>query len=154
MNERRRRLRIPGHEEWLGYDADLDVRYAHKLFFGKSVEDVQRYFGDVRSIERADELLFMPRRAFQYYVRAFATFVMSDAARGDCDSASSFLGLLAHREEHDPGSVAQVFDVLEEAVEYVASNQALFDADPAIYGDFRERADEVLRAVGRPASPA
>jgi hypothetical protein len=42
-------------------------------------------------MERADELLFMPRVAFQYYVFALADFVRSQEAPGDADSASSFL---------------------------------------------------------------
>ena len=46
MNERRRRRWTPGREEWLGYEADLDVRYAHKLFFGKTLDEVQSIFKD------------------------------------------------------------------------------------------------------------
>lgn len=147
MKERRRRRRIPSREEWLGYEADLDVRHAHKLFFGKSLDEVQGHFGGGRSIERADELLFMPRRAFQYYVLAFSQFVMSDAARGDSDAASAFLGLLLNREKRDAGSVGQVFDDLQAAVEFVASNQEHFDAEPPIYGVFRERAEQVRALV-------
>ncbi len=147
MNERRRRRRIPGREEWLGYEADLDVRHAHKLFFGKSLDEVQRHFGGVQSIGRMDELLFMPRRAFQFYVMAFAQFVRSDAARGDSDTASAFLTLLLNREQRDPGSVGQVFEALQPAVEFVASNQEHFDANPAIYGVFKERAEQVRDLV-------
>ena len=60
----KRKRRVPGSAEWAGYESDPAVKYAHQLFFGKSIEEVQRYFGGVQSIERADELLFMPRRAF------------------------------------------------------------------------------------------
>jgi hypothetical protein len=131
----------------VGYEADLDVRHAHTLFFGKSLDEVQGHFGGGRSIERADELLFMPRKAFQYYVLAFAQFVMSEAARADSDPASSFLGLLLNREKRDPGSVGQVFDDLQAAVEFIASNQEHFDANPAIYGVFKERAEQVRDLV-------
>ncbi len=31
---RERRHWIPGREEWLGYQEDLDVRYAYRLFLG------------------------------------------------------------------------------------------------------------------------
>ena len=37
----------------------------------RSLDEVQSHFGGGHSIQRADELLFMPRRAFQYYVLAF-----------------------------------------------------------------------------------
>jgi hypothetical protein len=134
------KLKIPGPIEWSGYERDLDVKYAHKLFFGKSIGEVQQYFGGTRSFERADELLFMPRQAFQYYVFAFAEFVLSDRAIGDSDSASSFLHLLMNREERDPGSVVQIFPRLLPTVEHVASKQTAFDADPAIYGSFEDLA--------------
>ena len=74
---RKRNPKIPGSIEWSGYKDDLDVRHAHKLFLSKPISDVQQYFGGVQSIGRADELLFMPRQAFQYHVFAFADFVLS-----------------------------------------------------------------------------
>jgi hypothetical protein len=139
----KRVAKIPGHAEWAGYEADLDVKYAHKLFFGKSIAEVQQYFGDVRSIERADELLFMPRRAFQYYVFAFAEFLLSAKAAGDSDSASPFLRLLVAREQRDPGSVAQVYPRLASAVEHVAAHQDHYDADINIYGNFQDHAAQL-----------
>jgi len=145
----RERLRkVPGADAWLGYESDLDVRYAHKLMFGKSTSEVQGHFGGVMSIERADELLFMPRRAFQYYVFAFAEFVLSDGATGDADSASPFLRLLVNREKRDPGSVAQIYEDLVSVVDHVASNQIRYEADENIYGNFRELAVELKTLCG------
>jgi hypothetical protein len=132
--------KVPGADEWAGYKDDLDVRHAHKLMFGKTREEVQNLFGGVRSIQRADELLFMPRRAFQYYVLAFGDFVVSEAAHNDPDSASPFLRLLVAREERDQGSVAQIYGVIRPYVDHVASNQARYDADVTIYGAFTDLA--------------
>lgn len=140
-------MKTPGEAEWRGYKTDLDVKHARKLLFGKSIDEVQSLFGGSRSIERADELRFMPRGAFRYYVRAFAKFVTSEEARGDPDSASSFLHLLVTREERDRGSVAEVYPALAETVEFIASHQQHFDAELAIYGSFRELATKI-RAVG------
>lgn len=125
--------KIPWQVEWPGYQQDLDIKSAHKLMFGKSTTEVQELFGGVRSIERADELLFMPRGAFQYYVFAFAEFLQTDAATGDSDSASPFLRLLINREERDPGSVSKIYDEMAPAVEYVASHQTQFEADENIW---------------------
>ncbi len=47
MGKRSRRTRIPGAEEWRGDDADREVRHARKLLFGRSIADVQQYFGGV-----------------------------------------------------------------------------------------------------------
>ena len=131
-----RKRKVPGRAEWSGYQDDLDVKYAHKLLFGKSIDEAQQYFGGVRSIERASELLFMPRPVFQYYVFAFAQFLLSEEGVGDPDSASPFLRLLVRREERDPGSVAQIYSELLPVVAHVASHQEKYEADPNIYGNF------------------
>lgn len=85
----------------------------------------------------------MPRRAFQYYVFAFADFVLSDRASGDADSASPFLRLLVSREQRDCGSVAAIYPRLASAVEFVACHQGRYDADASIYGSFQELADQL-----------
>ena len=139
----KRQRKVPGPDAWSGYKEDLDAKYAHKLFFGKSTAEVQQYFGDVQSIERASEFLFLPRQAFQYYVFAFAEFVVSDAAVGDSESASPFLRLLVNREQRDPGSVAEIYSDLQPFVEFVASHQERYDADPNIYGSFPDLAAQL-----------
>lgn len=136
-------LRIPNASDWHGYETDLDVRYLHDLFFGKSIDKVQSYFGEGRSIERMDELLFAPRPVFQYYVRAFARFLISKAVVGDSDSAGPFLLLLEEREKRDPGSVRNIIRALDEALVFVANNQDHFDAPVVIYGDFSERVQRI-----------
>ena len=106
------------------------------MMFGKSIDEVQPLFGSVRSLSRADELLYMPRRAFGYYVRAFAAFVRSEAAIGDGDSASAFLRLLQGRETREPGSVREHYHPLRATVDFVGDHQAAFGAPEHIYGSF------------------
>jgi hypothetical protein len=137
------RNRVPDAEDWAGYENDLDVRYAHTLLFGKSAGEVQDVFGQGRSIERADELLFAPRKVSQYYVFAFAAYVVSDAAAQDADSASPFLNLLVNREKKDPGSVKEIHKRLAPIVSLVADRQAFYDADPDIYGNFKDHEAEL-----------
>ena len=141
-----RQRKIPDQNDWEGYLGDLDAVYFHKLAFGRSLEELQEHFGETRSIERMDELLFVPRPVFQYYVFAFVRFLKSTKAAGDSDSASAFLALLEAREERDPGSVSEIFDDLSDAIAFVASHQDYFDADPHIYDSFEERASRVRRA--------
>lgn len=146
MGKAVRHDRIPTAKDWAGAEADLAARHARTLLLGKSLDEALAVFGQGRSIERADELRHVPRRPFQYYVFAFATFVRSDAAQGDADSASCFLRLLLWREEADPGSVAQVWPRLAPMARAVWGRQAWYEADPAIYGSFVEmgRALEAL----------
>jgi hypothetical protein len=139
---------IPDESAWDGYENDLDVRDLHGLFFGKSIEDVQQYFGDGRSISRMDELLFSPRPVFQYYVHAFALFLRSERAAGDSDSASPFLSLLEAREKRDPGSVRNILPLLEDSLTFVASHQEYFDAPVDIYGDFKQRVQRIREMCG------
>lgn len=138
MGKKESPLKIPGENDWIGYESDLDVKYAHRLMYGKSNEEIQHLFGGAQSIDRADELLFMPRHAFQYYVFAFAQYLMSSEARGNPDAASPFLRLLIAREERDPSSVSMIYRKLQLIVDYVATHQEWFDADPDIYGSFLE----------------
>ena len=120
----------------MGHDLDLDVADAHRLMFGKSIDEVQRHFGSFKSLSRADELLHMPRNAFEYYVFAFAVFVQSPAAAHDPDSASAFLRLLLSREAREPGSVRRLYPRLRSAVDFVGDNPSAFDADQDIFGSF------------------
>lgn len=138
MTKKENPLKIPGETDWIGYESDLDVKYAHRLMYGKSNEEIQHLFDGTQSIDRADELLFMPKRAFQYYIFAFAQYLMSSEAKGNSDAASPFLRLLIAREERDPSSVSMIYRKLQPIVDYVATHQEWFDADPDIYGSFLE----------------
>ena len=142
-----RRRQVPGKKEWAGFEDDLDVRAAHRLMYGKRADEVLKQFEGGHAISRADELLFMPRRAFQYYVFSFMEYLHSERAKGDSDAASPFLGLLVAREERDPGSVAAIYEQLRETIDYVAENQAYFEADPEIYGSFSTRREEISKLV-------
>lgn len=130
-------LTVPDHAAWEGYQGDLDARYLHGIFFQKSIDEVQSNFDGNGVIDRSSELLFVPRAVFQYYIWAFALFLQSEKAQGESDSASCFLQLLIGREIGDPGSVADIAAGLLEVVDYVAANQAYFEADVDIYGDFQ-----------------
>ena len=153
IEKRKKAMKIPDDEEWAGYKNDLDASYAHDLWFGRSLDDMQKDFPGGRSIERGDELLFMPRRAFQFYVFAFAQYVMSDAAIGDADAASSFLGFLKAREKRDPGSVATIYDRLQPTIEFVAESQTRFSAGHDVYGVFREKAAALAALCGKIFEP-
>jgi hypothetical protein len=61
-----------------------------------------------------------------------------------------FLRFLCNREKSDPGSVARIYPELRATVEYVAANQAFFDADVDIYGDFRDQAAELKALCDAP----
>jgi hypothetical protein len=152
IEERRKTPRVPGAEDWARND-DIDARNVHAFWFGKSLDEVQKHFGGGQSIQRGDELLFMPRRAFQFYIFAFAQYVMSENAIGDAAAASSFLKSLAARETEDPGSVSQIYEQLQTTLEFVAESQSRFAAGHEVYGDFREQAAALARLCGKEFEP-
>jgi len=100
-----------------------------------------------------EDLLYMSRGAFQQQIFAFAQYVMSDAAIGDSEAASAFLGKLIERERRDPGSVAEIYPRLEPMIDFVAASQARFDASHDEYGDFAEKSEEIKTLLGMTHSP-
>ena len=147
-------IRIPDEADWAGCETNIEASYAHRLLLGKSLEEVMYLFRDT-AIERAIELRCVPRPIFQYYVFVFVQLFASpgeSAEQADC--ASVFLRLLWDRERDDPGSVSQIYADLRDTVDHVANNQAFFDADVDIYGDFRDLAAELEALCEAPhASP-
>ena len=140
---------MPDEAAWAGHEEDLDVRYAYRLYFGKTTDEVMYDFRE-HVIERALELRLAPRPVFQYYVFAFVDLFASpgeSAEQADC--ASVFLEMLRDRERADPGSVAELYAELRPTVEHVANHQAIYDADLDIYGDFRDLATELAALCER-----
>jgi hypothetical protein len=66
------KMGIPTEADWGDYQADLDQKYAHDLFEGHTNQEMQPH-----SIERTDELRWMPVTPFSYYMLVFRDFVMA-----------------------------------------------------------------------------
>jgi hypothetical protein len=141
--------RISSEADWGNYKDDLDQEYGHRIFFGKNAEETIPLF-ERNVIERADELHFMPVIPFRYYILAFRNYVMSEEVlKSDMasDAASCFLNLVKLKLREDANSIVPVMSELMPAIEHVAANQALFDADVDIYGDFSEKLVEIRRLM-------
>ena len=93
-----------------------------------------------------DDLRWMPRIPFQYYMIGFKDFVASrnfepsDAS----DSANCFIGLVLEKLENHPDHILAIMPELMPTVEYVANHQAEFEADENIYGSFLELYKQIL----------
>lgn len=124
-------LKVPSEQDWGDYNSDLDQEYAHKTFAGMPLDGAVHLFAR-NVIERTSDLQFMPLIPFQYYIFAFRDYVLSkDALLNDLpsDTASCFLGLILLKLRESPSSIVPVMEELIPAIEYVATNQALFDAE-------------------------
>jgi hypothetical protein len=142
------KMPVPTEEEWGDYKADLDANAAHRQFAGKSNDDVQIEF-ERNVIERTDELRWMPKVPFQYYMLGFKQFIESRAEQCDdrSDAASCFIRLVEEKLENIPVFILPILDQLMPTVKYVAENQNRFDADKSIYGNFFEIYENIVNLM-------
>jgi hypothetical protein len=135
---------VPTEEDWGDYSSDLDQNHAHSVFAGRTNQEMQPFFRR-NPIMMTDELRWVPDVPFRYYMLGFRDFVMAgefDVPYAS-DAASCFLGLVLEKLENHPLVIAPIMPKLLSAVEYVARNQKLFDADEEIYGSFLEKLSRV-----------
>lgn len=103
-----KKIKIPSSDDWIRYENDLDLKDLHKLIYGKKVEEVYYYFKNGAYISRADELLHSNKKVFQYYIYAFALYLIF-IGQNDVDAEDGFLRLLINREKTDKGSVYSIY---------------------------------------------
>jgi hypothetical protein len=139
-----KQLGIPTEADWGNYSADLDQNWAHQHYYGKTNEEMQKYFHN-SPIEGASDLRFMPEIPFRYYMLGYRDFVISrnfevceDASAADC-----FLSLVQHKLEKHPRYTVPIMSELLPAIEHVATHQEEFNADEDIFGNFLERLDRI-----------
>jgi hypothetical protein len=76
-------MNVPTETDWgVPTRDDLDAAYARRVFLGKTAQDALAMFRE-NVLERVEDLRFMPPVPFRYYMLAFRTFVVSDAALED-----------------------------------------------------------------------
>jgi hypothetical protein len=137
-------MTVPTEAEWGDYKADLDQDYAHKVFAGRTNQEMLPHFRR-NVIERTSELRWMPEVPFRYYMLGFRDFVMAGEFDhlGASDAASCFLDLVLDKLEKQPAYILPIMNQLLPAVRHIATNQASFDASESIYGNFPEKARRI-----------
>ena len=137
---------IPTEADWGDYHADVDQKWSHDQYCGRSNIEMQTYFRN-SPIEAASDLRFMPEIPFRYYMLGYRDVVMSGQFEHhfDSDAASCFLSLVAEKLEKQPRYIVPIMTDLLDAVEYVANHQAQFEADEDIYGNFKEKLTQIQR---------
>jgi len=131
---------VPAEEDWGNYQSDLDWKSAHDLFAGHTNAQMRSHFRQ-NPIETTSELRSMPEAPFRYYMLGFRDCL----ADRDFDSleasnaASCFLGLVIEKLEQQPQIIVPIMPELFPTVEYVARNQARYEAEEGVYGNFLEK---------------
>jgi hypothetical protein len=147
LKKNRKRVKspsVPTEADWGDYRSDLDQNHAHSVFAGRTNEEMQPFFRR-NALAMTDDLRWMPDVPFRYYILGFRDFITAkqfDFLDGS-DAASCFLGLVLEKLENHPRIIVPVMSELLPAVEYVARNQGLFDADEGIYGNFLDKLSRI-----------
>ena len=126
---------IPTEKDWETWRTDLDSSWACKQFSGKSIAAAVELFAE-NALYYQEDLLWMPKIPFQFYIQAYKAYLLSDRAVEDSDGASCYLRLIQRKLETDPEPVVEIFESITASIRYIAEHQAYYDADIAIYGDF------------------
>jgi hypothetical protein len=137
-------LRIPTEGDWGDYRYDLDQTWAHDQFGDRSNEEMQPYIRGT-PIGAAEDLHFMPEVPFRYYVLGYRDYIMAGQFGSPyaSDAASCFIRLVLRKLQEQPRYIVPIMPELLPAVEHVAHNQAAFDADESIYGNFLEMLKQI-----------
>jgi len=137
-------MKIPTEKDWENWNLNEDTRYSHCRFAGKSNKEVQSYFR-LNVIEAVDELRWMPKVPFQYYMTGFKDFVESKRYdENDAPNiASCFIELVLEKIENSPEVIEPIIHDLLPTLEYLATHQAEYDADREIYGNFQIKMNQI-----------
>lgn len=94
-------MSVPREGDWGDhYQADLDQDYAHKLFAGRTNQEMLPHFHS-NVIERTSELRWMPKVPLRCYVLGFRDFVMAGEFNHlkASDAASCFIRIVLEKLE-------------------------------------------------------
>lgn len=139
-------MNIPTEADWRSEDweGDLDTEWAYREFHGKTMEEAVRLFED-NALRCSENLIYMPNRVFGFYLKAYITYLMSDAAVGDSNGASCFIGLIRLRAESKRDDIIPLWPEIEPMLKYLAEHQERFEAEWIIYGCFRSQIHEIVQ---------
>ena len=142
-------MEVPTEADWGDYGADLDQKYAHKMFAGRTNEEMLPHF-QRNVIERTDELRWMPEVPFRYYMIGFRDFLIAGKMESGwaADAASCFLGLALEKLKKQPTYILPIMPELLPALRHVAQNQARYEADEDIYGNFQQKLAQIEALYG------
>lgn len=139
---------VPSKSDWGNYERDLDQKHAYEIFNGHTNKEVREYYLD-DPLGAAEDLHFMPRIPFQYYMLGFADAVHTGTydPRDIADAATCFLKLVIAKLKSNKSDVLPLMDSLLPAIEYVANHQKKYQADIAVYGDFKDRLRKIKKLM-------
>jgi hypothetical protein len=135
---------VPTDEDWQPIHPDeLDETSAYYTFRGKTFDEAVALFEEASGYYQ-ENLMYMPAPVFGFYLKAFMAYLMSEAARGDSDGASCFIGLIRFKAECDREILEPHWSSIEPVLKHLVEHQDDYEADWATYGSFRSQACEIV----------
>ncbi len=99
------------------------------------------------SLYYQEDIVFMPLACFRYYVLAYANYLHSEKSQGDSDGASCFFGVVRCRSADIRSSSAELRAVILKTLGRLREHQEWYEADEAIYGNFRDHAESCRQQI-------
>ena len=138
----------PTKLDWEDYSSDLDKAYAYEKFNDLSGVEAQKMF--LRDLmPRVADLESMPIKPFQYYFIAYQDFLLNKVyGRFDKpDVANCYLSVIENKLKNSPEFIFPIMERLIDSINFVAENQAFFEAEEKYYGNFKDRVSEIRAQV-------
>jgi hypothetical protein len=140
-------MNIPTETDWAHHPDDLDAACAKKNFFGKTRDQAVELFV-VNALTYQEDIMFMPEPCFCFYVHSYIDYLMSGLSKGDSDGASCFFGIVEVRKDDILRGPSELMTRVAALLRRLAERQAWYEAQPDIYGQFKERSEACLRLMG------
>jgi len=139
-------MTIPTQADWEGHLDHLDVACAYGNFHGKTLEEAYALFVE-NALRYQEDIMFMPAPCFYYYVQAYMSYLLSLDSRGDSDGASAFFGIVQCRKDDIRQAPPFVRERIRTLLHRLSVGQAWYNAPEKIYGNFRVKANRVLKLI-------
>jgi len=148
-------MQIPTEHDWGNPYDGLDVEWAHKHFFGKTIEEAEELFVE-NALCYQEDIMWMPSIPFRYYVHAYMNYLLGEQSKHDTDAASCFLGLIEFKLDllqdapsivwarDNQNDIRDVWVRVKETIEHIRKNPDWFDWDESIYGNLEKKTTRLL----------
>jgi hypothetical protein len=141
-------VQVPSKEDWGDVDGDFDAEDAFRNFYGRNNADTQKFFSN-NVLMRAQDIRFMPRLPFAYYIGGFSDYVRAHPKTDCTHVADAFIGVVEERLSSDPQAVKLAAETILSGLNYIVENAQGFEDETDVYGDLQKKAACVQRAVER-----
>jgi hypothetical protein len=144
---------IPVESDFIypGWDG-LDERSAMRTFLGKTSAEAEEMFRS-NFLRHQEDLTYMGAAAFRFYVLPTIRYLLSDAATGDAEAASTFPRMIDSRLCSDEEALLPVLPAILDAIRQMLADFDRYGCLPDIYGDlptrYRWLADRLEKAGER-----